>query len=92
MQIYLDIKSPYSYSHTSDIKALYENVITREHMHALWNKIGLDFGDILSSYQYEPHIKLADLMRRSLGDKAEEEINKTAVAEFDTKLELIKKA
>jgi beta-glucosidase len=90
MPVYLEAASPYTYSHTSDIKTLYENTITREHMKLLWDKLELDFGDVLNSYEYEPHIQLKELIKRRMEIEAEE-VQKY-ISEFDSKLSLIKKA
>jgi beta-glucosidase len=89
LMVYLNVSSQYSYSHQSTIKELYENAVTREHMWKLWDKMELDHGDILTTYEYGPNTTLYKLMLQKNIDEAAWE---TAISEFNMRVGSIRKA
>jgi beta-glucosidase len=89
LMVYLNVSSQYSYSHYSTIKELYENAVTREHMWRLWDKMELDHGDILTTYEYGPNTTLHKLMLQKNIDEA---VWKAAISEFDMRVGSIRKA
>ncbi len=81
VKLYLDVKTPYSYSVDSTVKTIYENVELKKIAFLLWEKYGWDVGIIKNSYQYTsnqllkeiiPNVKEFDSFVADFNLKAEE--------------------
>ncbi len=66
--VYLEGRSPYSYSSKSTIKTLYENTVTRGHMASLVSKCGMTMSDIETLYQYVPNTIFATFIEEKCGE------------------------
>lgn len=62
--VYVDVKSPYSYSIKSQIKEIYESQELKEILFELWTKQGWDVAAIENNYQYSSH----RMVEEALGD------------------------
>lgn len=62
LKVYLDTKSPYSYSIESSIKVIYDNDKLRELTKKLWASYGIDVAMLDNDYQYTAHRKLSQVL------------------------------
>lgn len=62
LTIYLDVKSPYSYSANSTIKTLCEQPELKRLVQELWKSEAWDMGIVESNYQYTPNRRLIDIV------------------------------
>lgn len=61
-RIYLDVKSPYSYSADSSVKIICENAELKALAYKLWNSQGWDVGIIDNNYQYTSNRSLRQIL------------------------------
>ncbi|MBQ8317495.1 MAG: glycoside hydrolase family 3 C-terminal domain-containing protein [Lachnospiraceae bacterium] len=83
MRVYLDTKSPYSYSINSSIKVIYDNDSLREWTKALWSQFGMDVAMLDNDYQYTAHRKLSQVLADVSDSVADEEKKKKFVEIFN---------
>ncbi len=62
VRIYLDTKSPYSYSIDTAIKVIYDNEPLRNLTKKLWSAYGMDVAMLDNDYQYTAHRKLSQVL------------------------------
>ncbi len=62
ISVYMNIKSPYSYSADSPIRVIYNNRELRELAYAMWDRYSLDKENINNNYKYTSHRTLRDIL------------------------------
>ena len=62
VQVYLDTKSPYSYSIETTVKVICENEELRTLAFSLWEEYGWDVGIIKNCYQYTSNKSLKEII------------------------------
>jgi beta-glucosidase len=92
LQVYLNTVSPYTYSLDSTIKVLYENEIIKQKLFTLWEELGLDWGDIMSRYQYVPNTILRDELKESLKERMDNPVVCAMLDEFGGEIKNIVRA
>ncbi len=83
MRVYLDTKSPYSYSINSSIKVIYDNEQLREWTKVLWSQFGMDVAMLDNDYQYTSHRKLSQVLADVSPSVADENKKKEFVEIFN---------
>ena len=78
IRVYLDAKSPYSYSINSSIKVIYDNEQLRALTKKLWTDYGMDVAMLDNDYQYTAHRKLSQV----LSDVSENVVDEAKKKEF----------
>ncbi len=61
-QIYINLRSPYSYSIDTSIKVIYDNEPLRDLTKKLWSAYGMDVAMLDNDYQYTAHRKLSQVL------------------------------
>lgn len=61
-QIYINLRSPYSYSIDTAIKVIYDNEPLRNLTKKLWSAYGMDVAMLDNDYQYTAHRKLSQVL------------------------------
>ncbi len=62
VRIYLDTKSPYSYSINSSIKVIYDNEQLKSFTKTMWQAYGMDVATLDNEYQYTAHRRLSQVL------------------------------
>lgn len=86
VRVYLDTKSPYSYSVDSTVKTIVENTELKELAYSLWREHGWDVGIINNCYQYTGN----KLLREIIPEENQNDFDKF-VTDFNIKVQIIKK-
>ena len=83
LKVYLDTKSPYSYSIESSIKVIYDNDKLRELTKKLWASYGIDVAMLDNDYQYTAHRKLSQVLADVSLNVADEDKKQRFIEEYN---------
>ena len=90
-RIYLDVKSPYSYSVDTQLKVICENEALLTAANQAWAAEGWDIGVIRNNYQYSPQKSLREILVYLDAHLRTEEKVAHFIAAFEEKVRTIKK-
>lgn len=90
-RIYLDVKSPYSYSVDTQLKVICENEALLTAANQAWAAEGWDIGVIQNNYQYSPQKSLREILVDLDAHLRTEEKVAHFIAAFEEKVRTIKK-
>ena len=90
-RIYLDVKSPYSYSVDTQLKVICEDDALLEAANQAWAAEGWDIGVIQNNYQYSPQKSLREILVYLDAHLRTEEKVAHFIAAFEEKVRTIKK-